>query len=80
MGHQGAEYDAYLINIGNGDNLEWFVKINPNSKIPALLDTDPHTRVFESGAILVYLAEKFGEFIPTDPAARAECMSGFFGK
>ena len=81
LGHEGAEYDAYLINIGNGDQFSsGFVKINPNSKIPALLDksTDPHTRVFESGAILVYLAEKFGEFIPTDPAARAECMSWLF--
>ncbi len=83
LGHEGAEYDAYLINIGNGDQFgSGFVEINPNSKIPALLDrsSEPHTRVFESGAILVYLAEKFGEFIPTDPAARAECMSWLFGK
>ena len=81
LGHEGAEYDAYLINIGNGDQFgSGFVEINPNSKIPALLDrsSEPHTRVFESGAILVYLAEKFGEFIPTDPAARAECMSWLF--
>ncbi len=81
LGHKGAEYDAYLINIGNGDQFgSGFVEINPNSKIPALLDrgSEPHTRVFESGAILVYLAEKFGEFIPTDPAARAECMSWLF--
>ena len=81
LGHEGAEYDAYLINIGNGDQFgSGFVEINPNSKIPALLDrsSEPHTRVFESGAILVYLAEKFGEFIPTDSAARAECMSWLF--
>ena len=81
LGHEGAEYDAYLINIGNGDQFgSGFVEINPNSKIPALLDrsSEPYTRVFESGAILVYLAEKFGEFIPTDPAARAECMSWLF--
>ena len=81
LGHEGAEYDAYLINIGNGDQFgSGFVDINPNSKIPALLDrsSEPHTRVFESGAILVYLAEKFGEFIPTDPSARAECMSWLF--
>ena len=81
LGHEGAEYDAYLINIGNGDQFgSGFVEINPNSKIPALLDrsSEPHTRVFESGAILVYLAEKFGEFIPTDPAERAECMSWLF--
>ena len=67
LGHEGAEYDAYLINIGNGDQFgSGFVEINPNSKIPALLDrsSEPHIRVFESGAILVYLAEKFGEFIP----------------
>ncbi|PCJ24223.1 MAG: glutathione-dependent disulfide-bond oxidoreductase [SAR86 cluster bacterium] len=78
LGHKGAEYDAYLINIGNGDQFgSDFVAINPNSKIPALLDhsTDPATRVFESGAILIYLAEKFGEFYPEDPSARAECLS-----
>lgn len=76
-----AEYDAWLINIGDGDQFSsGFVDINPNSKIPALLDrgTDPHTRVFESGAILVYLAEKFEAFIPTEPSQRAECMSWLF--
>ena len=81
LGHSDAEYDAYLINIGEGDQFgSDFVAINPNSKIPALLDrsTSPPTRVFESGAILFYLAEKFGRFIPTDPAARAECMSWLF--
>ena len=73
-----AEYDAWLINIGEGQQFSsGFVDINPNSKIPALLDrgTDPVTRVFESGAILIYLAEKFGAFIPTDPSQRAECLS-----
>ena len=78
FGHGGAEYDAWLIKINEGEQFgSGFVSINPNSKIPALLDvsTDPHTRVFESGAILVYLAEKFNELIPTDPCARAECFS-----
>lgn len=78
LGISEAEYDAYLINIGDGDQFgSGFVDINPNSKIPALLDvsTDPETRVFESGAILVYLAEKFGRFIPSDLSAKAECMS-----
>ena len=78
LGHEGAEYDAWLINIGQGDQFgSGFVDINPNSKIPALLDrsTDPHTRVFESGAILIYLAEKFGAFLPEGGAERAECMS-----
>tara|TARA_B110000211_G_scaffold214101_1_gene255222 strand:+ start:3165 stop:4040 length:876 start_codon:yes stop_codon:yes gene_type:complete len=78
LGKTEAEYDAYLINIGNGDQFgSGFVDINPNSKIPALLDTStkPETRIFESGAILIYLAEKFGAFIPTDPSARAECLS-----
>jgi GST-like protein len=78
LGKEGAEYDAYLINIGEGDQFgSGFVDINPNSKIPALLDrsTSPPTRVFESGAILIYLAEKFGAYLPTEPAARAECMS-----
>ncbi len=78
-GHEGAEYDAWIINIGDGDQFgSGFVGINPNSKIPALLDrsTKPEpTRIFESGAILLYLAEKFGEFVPTDPSARAECYS-----
>ena len=81
LGHEGAEYDAFLINIGEGHQFgSGFVDINPNSKIPALLDrsTTPHTRVFESGAILVYLAEKFGEFLPDDPSHRAECMSWLF--
>ena len=81
LGEQGAEYDAWLINIGKGDQFgSGFVDINPNSKIPALLDhsTSPPTRVFESGAILVYLAEKFGAFIPTVPTERAECMSWLF--
>ncbi|MBT4162354.1 MAG: glutathione-dependent disulfide-bond oxidoreductase [Gammaproteobacteria bacterium] len=76
-----AEYDAWLINIGESDQFSsGFVDINPNSKIPALLDrsTNPPTRVFESGAILVYLAEKFGAFIPTEPSTRAECLSWLF--
>lgn len=78
LGIDAAEYDAYLINIGEGQQFgSGFVDLNPNSKIPALQDrsTEPPTRVFESGAILVYLAEKFGHFLPTDPAQRAECMS-----
>jgi GST-like protein len=78
LGHSGAEYDAWLINIGAGDQFgSGFVDINPNSKIPALLDRSGPTpiRVFESGAILIHLAEKFGEFLPTEPAARAECLS-----
>ncbi len=81
LGHAGAEYDAWLINIGSGDQFSsGFVAINPNSKIPALLDrsTSPPTRVFESGAILVYLAEKFGAFLPADPAKRAETLSWLF--
>ena len=81
LGHKGAEYDAWLVNIGQGDQFSsGFVEVNPNSKIPALMDhsTTPPTRVFESGAILMYLAEKFGEFIPTDPALRAECLSWLF--
>ena len=76
-----AEYDAYLISIGEGDQFgSGFVNINPNSKIPALLDrsTEPGTRVFESAAIMLYLAEKFGAFVPTDPTARAECLSWLF--
>jgi GST-like protein len=80
-GHTGAEYDAWLINIGQGDQFgSGFVAVNPNSKIPALLDVsaNPPIRVFESGAILVYLAEKFGAFLPTDPGARAECLSWVF--
>ncbi len=73
-----AEYDAYLINIGEGDQFgSDFVAINPNSKIPALLDRSaaPPIRVFESGAILLYLAEKFDAFYPKDPSERAECQS-----
>ena len=81
LGHAGAEYDAWLIKIGDGDQFgSGFVAANPNSKIPALVDRsgpDP-VRVFESGAILVYLAEKFGVFLPTEPAARAECLSWLF--
>lgn len=80
-GHAGAEYDAYTINIGDGAQFtSGFVEVNPNSKIPALVDAsgDTDVRVFESGAILVHLAEKFGEFLPTDPAARAETMSWLF--
>ena len=77
--HEGAEYDAWFIDIGKGDQFgSGFVAINPNSKIPALLDrTDPTRpqRVFESGSILLYLAEKFGAFLPTDPSARAEAIS-----
>lgn len=81
LGHTGAEYDAWLIRIGEGEQFgSDFVAINPNSKIPALLDRSGPTpiRVFESGAILVHLAEKFGEFLPTEPAARAECLSWLF--
>ncbi|NCF44933.1 MAG: glutathione-dependent disulfide-bond oxidoreductase [Proteobacteria bacterium] len=81
LGHSGAEYDAYTINIGKGEQFgSGFVEINPNSKIPALLDlsTAHPTRVFESGAIMVYLAEKFGALLPTEPSARAECLSWVF--
>ncbi|MEG3087065.1 glutathione-dependent disulfide-bond oxidoreductase [Sphingomonas sp. PB4P5] len=81
LGHAGAEYDAWLIKIGDGDQFgSGFVEVNPNSKIPALLDRSGATpiRVFESGAILVHLAEKFGAFLPDDPAARAETLSWLF--
>ena len=81
LGRSGAEYDAWLIDIGEGEQFgSGFVALNPNSKIPALLDrsTARPTRVFESGAILVYLAEKFDAFLPTEPAARAECLSWLF--
>ncbi|ATN12890.1 MULTISPECIES: glutathione-dependent disulfide-bond oxidoreductase [Pseudomonas] len=81
LGHSGAEYDAWLIKIGDGDQFgSGFVAVNPNSKIPALMDHSGATpiRVFESGAILQYLAEKFGAFLPTEPAARAECLSWLF--
>ena len=81
LGHSGAEYDAWLIKIGDGDQFgSGFVAVNPNSKIPALMDHSGAIpiRVFESGAILQYLAEKFGAFLPTEPAARAECLSWLF--
>ncbi len=77
-GHSGAEYDAWLINIGAGDQFgSGFVALNPNSKIPAMCDRSGAApiRLFESGAMLLHLAEKFGAFIPTDPAGRAECLS-----
>ena len=80
-GHTGAEYDAWLINIGQGDQFgSGFVAINPNSKIPALMDrSGPEPiRVFESGAILMHLAEKFGAFLPHEPSARAQCLSWLF--
>ena len=80
-GHSGAEYDAWLIRINEGDQFgSGFVGVNPNSKIPALVDRSGASpvRVFESGAILVYLAEKFGMFLPTEPALRAECLSWLF--
>src|SRR5450756_410726 len=78
LGHAGAEYDAWLIRINDGDQFgSGFVAANPNSKIPALVDHSGATpiRVFESGAILMYLAEKFSAFLPSEPAARAECLS-----
>jgi GSH-dependent disulfide-bond oxidoreductase len=81
LGHTGAEYDAWLIKIGDGDQFgSGFVAINPNSKIPALLDRSgpKPIRVFESGAILMHLAEKFGAFLPTEASARAECLSWLF--
>ncbi|AWN46030.1 glutathione-dependent disulfide-bond oxidoreductase [Methylobacterium terrae] len=81
LGHAGAEYDAWLIRIGDGDQFgSGFVEANPNSKIPALVDRSgaAPVRVFESGAILTYLAEKFGAFLPTEPAARAETLSWLF--
>ena len=80
LGHTGAEYDAWLIKIGDGDQFgSGFVAVNPNSKIPALMDRSGETpvRVFESGAILMYLAEKFGAFLPQGPT-RAECLSWLF--
>ena len=80
-GHKGAEYDAWLIRINEGDQFgSGFVEVNPNSKIPALMDHsgDKPQRVFESGAILLYLAEKFGAFLPLDHAARTECLSWLF--
>src|SRR3569833_544918 len=81
LGHKGAEYDAWLIRIADGEQFgSGFVEVNPNSKIPALMDRSgpKPIRVFESGAILTYLAEKFGAFLPTEPAARAECLSWLF--
>ena len=81
LGHAGAEYDAWLIRIGEGDQFgSGFVAVNPNSKIPALVDrSGPEPiRVFESGAMLLYLAEKFGAFLPKQGAARAECLSWLF--
>ena len=80
-GHAGAEYDAWLIKIGDGDQFgSGFVAVNPNSKIPALLDrsTPKPTRVFESGSILLYLADKFNAFVPRDASQRAECLSWLF--
>ena len=81
LGHSAAEYDAWLIRIGEGDQFSsGFVEINPNSKIPALLDrsVEPPIRVFESGSILLYLAEKFGAFLPKDPAGRTETLNWLF--
>ncbi|OAO02062.1 glutathione-dependent disulfide-bond oxidoreductase [Parasphingorhabdus sp.] len=81
LGHEGAEYDAYLINIGDGDQFgSGFVDINPNSKIPALMDhsTETPTRLFESGSMLLYLAEKFGEFLPSDHNKRTEALNWLF--
>ncbi len=81
LGHSGAEYDAWIVNIGEGQQFtSGFVDANPNSKIPAMVDHsgDKPFRIFESGAILVHLAEKFGEFLPTDPAQRAEVLSWVF--
>ena len=81
LGHQGAEYDAWLINIGEGAQFSsGFVDINPNSKIPALMDrsSDQPIRIFESGAMLLHLAQKFNEFIPKDESRYAECLSWLF--
>ena len=81
LGIHEAEYDAYVVNIGEGEQFgSGFVAANPNSKIPAMVDhcTSPPTRVFESGAIMFYLAEKFDKFLPTETSARAECMSWLF--
>lgn len=81
LGHAGAEYDAHIIRIGDGDQFgSGFVDVNPNSKIPAMVDrssAEP-VRIFESGSILLYLAEKFGAFIPTDVKVKTECMSWLF--
>lgn len=81
LGHAGAEYDAWLIRITEGDQFgSGFVEVNPNSKIPALLDCSGPAplRVFESGSILLYLAEKFGAFLPSEPSERTECLSWLF--
>ncbi len=81
LGHEGAEYDAWLINIGEGDQFgSGFVEINPNSKIPAMMDhgVTPPRRVFETASIVLYLAGKFAALIPADPAARTECMNWLF--
>jgi len=81
LGKSGAEYDAYLIDISEGDQFgSGFVEVNPSSKIPAMLDqsTDSPTRIFESGAMLLYLAEKFDALLPSDPGNRAECLSWLF--
>lgn len=81
LGFVDAEYDAWLIDIFEGDQFSsGFVAVNPNSKIPALVDysDEKPVRIFESGAILIYLAEKFGAFLPTDPALKAECLSWLF--
>jgi len=81
LGKKGAEYDAWLIRIGEGEQFgSGFVAINPNSKIPAMVDRsgEKPIRIFESGAILLYLAEKFGAFLPVEPAERAECLSWLF--
>ncbi|MER8949529.1 glutathione-dependent disulfide-bond oxidoreductase [Mesorhizobium sp. M0185] len=81
LGHSGAEYDAWLIRINDGDQFgSGFVEVNPNSKIPAMMDRSGKkpVRIFESGSILLYLAEKFGEFLPTERPARAETLSWLF--
>jgi GST-like protein len=81
LGKSGAEYDAHLIRMGDGDQFgSGFVAVNPNSKIPAMMDqsTSPPTRIFESGTMLLHLAEKFDAFLPKDPAGRTECLSWLF--
>lgn len=81
QGYEGAEYDAYLIQINEGDQFSsGFVEVNPNSKIPAMVDhsVEPPIRIFESGSILLYLADKFDAFIPADPAGRTECLNWLF--
>jgi len=80
-GHEGAEYDAWLVRINEGEQFSsGYVAVNPNSKIPVMVDhsVDPPRRVFESGSILLYLAEKFGAFLPTDPARRTEALNWLF--